>query len=148
MAWIVDGAIISVAFYILYFVAAIPAVLSAGISVQRTSTHVQFPAGVFVAIIVIAVVGVVAPVLYLSVGDGMKRGQTVGKLAMGIAVRDAENNTVIGFWRGLGRTLFNLLLVVLLEMPFLIGNLAPLWDRRRRSWADHVARSVVVDLRP
>jgi len=112
------------------------------------SEHIELSAGLVTGLVIFGVLALLAPVFYLSIGDGTKRGQTVGKLAMGIAVHDSHGNTVIGFWRGLGRTCFNVVLGLPFEIPLLVGNLAPLWDRRRQSWADHVVHSIVVDLRP
>ncbi len=148
VAWIVDGAVIGAAFYVLYFVVLIPTFFASVLTASRRATNTGVPVGLVVGLVIFGALAVVLPVLYLAIGDGTMRGQTLGKLAMGIAVRDARGNSVIGFWRGLGRTSFNVLLAVMFELPLVIGNLAPLWDHRRQSWADHVARSVVVDLRP
>jgi uncharacterized RDD family membrane protein YckC len=148
VAWFIDGAVISAAFYVLYFIVLIPTFLASAFTSSERSTHAGVPAALVGGLVIFGALALAVPVLYLAIGDGTMRGQTLGKLAMGIAVRDARANTVIGFWRGLGRTSFNLLLAVMFEIPFLIGNLAPLWDRRRQSWADHAAHSIVVDQRP
>jgi uncharacterized RDD family membrane protein YckC len=80
--------------------------------------------------------------------NGSRRGQTLGKMALGIAVRDARTGAAIGFWRGLGRFLITLVFEIALFIPYIVDSLAPLWDRRRQSWHDRVVHSVVVDLKP
>jgi uncharacterized RDD family membrane protein YckC len=87
------------------------------------------------------------PGLYFGIMDGCFRGQTLGKMALGIALRDCRENRLTGFWRALARYLVNFLLEIPFSIPFLIGNLAPLWDARRQSWADHAVGSIVVEVR-
>jgi uncharacterized RDD family membrane protein YckC len=86
--------------------------------------------------------------LYYGIMNGSKRGQTLGKMAMGIAVRDARTGGPIGFWRGVGRFAISSLFDILLVVPYVIDNLSPLWANRRQTWHDKVVHSVVVDLRP
>jgi uncharacterized RDD family membrane protein YckC len=83
---------------------------------------------------------------YFSFLDGGRTGQTVGKRAMGIAVRDADTGGPLGAGRALVRrffffaTYFGLIL-------FVVNALSPLWDPRRRAWHDKIARSCVINLR-
>ena len=83
---------------------------------------------------------------YFSFLDGGRRGQTVGKMAIGIAVRDIDTGGPIGAGRALLRrfiffaTYFGLIL-------FVINALSPLWDRRRQAWHDKVVHSCVVNVR-
>jgi uncharacterized RDD family membrane protein YckC len=86
--------------------------------------------------------------IYYATMNGSRRGQTVGKMALGIAVRDARTGGPIGFWRALGRYLITTLFGVALYIPYILDSLAPLWDARRQAWHDKVAHSVVVDLKP
>jgi Mce-associated membrane protein len=66
-------------------------------------------------------------------------GATPGKLTMGIAVvRDDDARPV-----GLLRTLLRLLAHVL-DAILMIGYLRPLWHRHRRTFADSIARTVVL----
>ena len=37
---------------------------------------------------------------------------------------------------------------IFLVIPYVLDNLAPLWDKRRQAWHDKVAGSIVVDLKP
>ena len=106
------------------------------------------PVGFWVALGVVVLLALIAPALYFAFTEGKFKGQSVGKLALGIGVRDATDGQLIGFWRAFERYWFNFLLYVAIFIPFLVGNLAPLWDRRRQSWSDHIVDSVVVELRP
>ena len=91
-------------------------------------------------------VAVVVTLGYFSFLDGGRSGQTVGKMAMGISVRDIDTGGPIGAGRALMRrviflaTYFGLIL-------FVINALSPLWDRRRQAWHDRIVRSGVVSVR-
>lgn len=91
-------------------------------------------------------VEVLVGLLYYAIMNGSKRGQTVGKMAMSIACRDARSGGPIGFWRGLGRYLIEIVFEIALVVPFLLDCLSPLWDRRRQAWHDHVVKSIVVEV--
>jgi uncharacterized RDD family membrane protein YckC len=91
-------------------------------------------------------VAVVVSLGYFSFLDGGRSGQTVGKMAVGIAVRDIDTGGAIGAGRALLRRFvffaayFGLIL-------FLLDGLSPLWDRRRQAWHDRLVRSCVVTVR-
>jgi uncharacterized RDD family membrane protein YckC len=91
-------------------------------------------------------VSLVVSLGYFSFLDGGRRGQTVGKMALGIAVRDIDTGGPVGAGRALLRrfifvaTYFGLIL-------FVLNALSPLWDGRRQAWHDKVARTCVVSLR-
>lgn len=106
------------------------------------------PNWVFGYFAVIVLVYVVGTLLYFGFLAGSKRGQTVGMMALGLAVRDAATGGPIGFWRAALRQLVALGLGLLFEIPLLIDLLSPLWDKRRQAWHDHAARSLVIDTRP
>lgn len=91
-------------------------------------------------------VAVVVSLGYFSFLDGGATGQTIGKRAVGIAVRDIDTAGPIGAGRALLRRFlffaayFGLIL-------FIINALSPLWDRRRQAWHDKIVRSCVVRVR-
>jgi uncharacterized RDD family membrane protein YckC len=115
----------------------------------NTSATTPTPAASIIAGLALLFVVVQLPaVLYYGIMNGSKRGQTLGKMAMGIAVRDARTGGPIGFWRGVGRFAISSLFDVLLVVPYVIDSLSPLWANRRQAWHDKVVHSVVVDLRP
>ena len=78
-------------------------------------------------------------------------GTTPGKAAVGVRAVHVGTGTPIGFGRALLR---GLVLGVATLPTFGIGLATLAWTavadptRRRRGWHDHVARSIVVDLRP
>ncbi len=99
------------------------------------------PSDVALVLILVGVFG--GPVVYYTVTIG-RYGQTLGKKALGIAVRDASAPTeAIGYGRAFGRYLVtNVLWIVFL--PGVIDHLWPLWDRRKQALHDKAVTSVVV----
>jgi uncharacterized RDD family membrane protein YckC len=86
-----------------------------------------------------------AALAYSMVMDGSQRGQTIGKMALLIQVRDATTGGPIGFARALGRRFIFLILFQLLFLPGLLNALSPLWDGRRQAWHDKAVNSVVLN---
>jgi uncharacterized RDD family membrane protein YckC len=68
------------------------------------------------------------------------RGQTLGKMAVGIKVVDADTARMIGIPRGIGRYFARILSAI----PLGLGYLWMLWDGRKQCWHDKLVRSVVV----
>ncbi|MGD0255535.1 MAG: RDD family protein [Acidimicrobiales bacterium] len=93
----------------------------------------------------LSLVIVIAQLLYFAILDG--QSQSVGKRAVGIAVRGETSGQPIGFGRALGRWLIYVVLWYLLVIPGLLNALSPLWDQRRQAWHDHAVGSLVVKLR-
>jgi len=71
------------------------------------------------------------------------RNQTLGKMAVGIKVVDAENHSPIGYRRAFTRWLSTTLLWIL-WVPGILDHLWPLRDSRNQSFHDKFAHSVVV----
>jgi uncharacterized RDD family membrane protein YckC len=90
--------------------------------------------------------GIVWYVLYFVVGHGSKSGQTLGKKALGIAVKGDIVHARISYGRAFGRLVALLTLGVI---PFvnLLNGLSPLWDREHQAWHDKLADTVVVKTR-
>ena len=84
---------------------------------------------------------------YFGFLNGLGRGQTVGNMALGIAVRDANTGDEIGIGRGLLRFLVRNLLYVALIIPGLLSDLWPLWDAQHQTLADKACNSVMVRVR-
>jgi uncharacterized RDD family membrane protein YckC len=70
-------------------------------------------------------------------------GQTLGKMALGIAVRRGEDAAQIGFARALGRVA-SLVLLGILTIPALLSYLWPLWNGRNQTLHDKMANTIVV----
>jgi uncharacterized RDD family membrane protein YckC len=79
---------------------------------------------------------------YLGLFGSSKRGQTIGMMLYGIAVRDDRDGGQVRVGRA---ALRSLILVAL--FGFFIDSLWPLWDPKRQSLHDKAARTVVVDVR-
>ncbi len=76
------------------------------------------------------------------------RGQTLGKMMVGIKVVRAEDGGLPGWGKAIGRWV---LPGVLSLVPFvgwilqLLAYISLLWDDRRQGWHDKMATTVVVD---
>ena len=88
--------------------------------------------------------GLVLGLLYYGLMNGSESGQTLGKMLIGIRVRDADAGGPIGYGRGVGRYFVVWLLGLPCGIPALIDGLVPLWDNRRQSWHDKAVNSIVV----
>ncbi|MDA8367879.1 MAG: RDD family protein [Actinomycetota bacterium] len=107
-------------------------------------------------ILIAAVVGAVVEIAYFSALNGSSKGQTVGKMAMGIAVRDVSTGGEIGPQRAAMRILVLAPQIVLAWIPFLgtiaelyclVCGLSPLWDSRRQGFHDKAIGTVVIKVR-
>lgn len=93
---------------------------------------------------VILAVAIAIQAAYFTFFHGSERGQTLGKRALGIAVRGADDGGRISYAQALGRY------VVVLAFSFgfvvltIVDDLWPLRDARRQALHDKVARTVVV----
>ncbi len=98
----------------------------------------------FGALAISTLISLALTVVYFGLLDGNERGQSVGKMALGIRVRDADTGGPIGFGRAAGRRLVYSVLWYLVVIPGLINALSPLWDPRNQAWHDKAARTIVV----
>jgi uncharacterized RDD family membrane protein YckC len=72
------------------------------------------------------------------------RSQTLGKMALGIKVVDAESRSPIGYTRAFTRWFSTATLRALFTIPTVVDHLWPLRDPRNQALHDKFARSVVV----
>jgi len=150
VALIIDGLILGLGYFMLFFVIGIIADLARGHTTPAATTPTTTSSGsfIFLGFIILWLLASVPSAIYYAVMNGSRRGQTVGKMALSIAVRDARTGAKIGFWRAFGRFAITIVFTFVIYIPYLLDSLAPLWDKRRQSWHDKVAHSVVVDLKP
>jgi uncharacterized RDD family membrane protein YckC len=151
VAFIVDGIVLGIGLFFVFLVIGIVANASrspAGAGGSTTTSSQAHGAAVLVGLLIIVLLGSIPFGLYYGLMNGRWRGQTVGKLALSIAVRDARTGALIGFWRGFGRYMITIVFWLLLFVPYLLDSLAPLWNKRRQAWHDEIVHSVVVDLKP
>jgi uncharacterized RDD family membrane protein YckC len=96
---------------------------------------------------VLLVLGVIfaiaGPVFYWIYFTGKEPGQTVGKKALGIRVRHAEQDRAIGYGPSAGRYLITFAFGIF-YIPAVLDYLWPLWDSRNQTLHDKVANSIVV----
>lgn len=142
LAFLIDSMILGVAFFIVLVVIA---AASHGSNTSTTNNQPLTPGQAVVGFTFLFILASIPLVLYYGIMNGSKRGQTLGKMALSIAVRDARTGGPIGFWRGVGRYVITIVFSLVLFIPYLIDNLSPLWDTRRQAWHDKVVHSVVVD---
>jgi uncharacterized RDD family membrane protein YckC len=97
-----------------------------------------------------AVLSLVMAAAYYAVLNGSEMGQTFGKRALGIQVRDAASGGPIGVERAALRyVVVGLFQIIPFFVLFtLLDGLWPLWDRARQALHDKIAGSVVVRLTP
>jgi uncharacterized RDD family membrane protein YckC len=150
IAIIIDGIVLGLGVFFVFLAIgiAINASHSQGGTGTGSTSSQSHGAALVLGLLILFLLASIPLGLYYAIMNGRWRGQTVGKLALSIAVRDARTGTLIGFWRAFGRYLITIVFMLLLYLPYLIDSLAPLWDRRRQAWHDKVVHSVVVDLKP
>lgn len=81
---------------------------------------------------------------YYTLLEGGAKGQSVGKMATGITLRDAGTGALIGYPRALGRRLLATVMAWALLLPWILSVLWPLWDDRKQTLHDKAVSSVVV----
>ena len=85
-------------------------------------------------------IGLILSAAYFAYLDGGPKGQTLGKMALGIRVIDFSNGGSIGYGRGVVRWIG----LVVAALPCGLGFLWMLWDKEKQGWQDKLASSVVV----
>ncbi|HUD68788.1 MAG TPA: RDD family protein [Acidimicrobiales bacterium] len=139
VAVIIDGFVIGIPWIIVYFIlGAIGRTTSVN---QYGATYTSTTAAVLVLAYLIFAVAWFGYYVYFNGGE---KGQTVGKMVMGIATRDESGRAPLGYGRAALRWLVILGLDILCFIPLVIDYLSPLWDPRRQAWHDKAAHSVVV----
>ena len=129
-ALIVDGFILAVV--------VIGGFLLAGVPLEELNTTIRN--GSTLAVIALFVL---PEAIYETAMIG-SRNQTFGKMALRIEVVDAESRGSIGYGRALTRWIATAALWALFTVPGVVDHLWPLRDRRRQTFHDKFARSVVV----
>jgi uncharacterized RDD family membrane protein YckC len=79
-------------------------------------------------------------IAYGTILEGSERGQTVGKMALGIRVYDFRQGGSIGYSRAFIRQIVKIVSAI----PIFLGYLWMLWDKEKQTWHDKAANDVVV----
>jgi uncharacterized RDD family membrane protein YckC len=107
-------------------------------------------------VVVVGLLFCAVDLAYFALLNGSERGQTVGQMALGIAVRDEAGGGAIGPGRAALRIIVLYPSVVVGWVPVLgaiaglysiVAGLSPLWDRRRQGFHDKAAHTDVVTVR-
>ena len=130
-AWVID---VFIAFWVPVFAVAL--LLGLG------GSNFEDDTGAVVLFLSVPAVYLLGPV-YFALFHALGHGQTLGKRAMGIAVRSVAG-TGIGLGRAFGRAYFMFFLYLLAGVGLLIDGISPLWDRRNQAFHDKVVDTVVI----
>ena len=87
-----------------------------------------------------AIVSTLVGVAYYVSLEGGRRGQTLGKQALGIRVIGLSDGRPIGYARALVRYIGR----IFSSIPLFLGYLWMLWDGEKQTWHDKLASAVVV----
>lgn len=85
-------------------------------------------------------IGLLIGAVYFTLMIGSSRGQTLGKMAVGIRVIDFNTGGPIGYGRALIRWIVSYVSLI----AIFIGYLWMLWDKEKQCWHDKAANDVVV----
>ena len=137
VAIILDGIILSVP----------NAILGAVLGIETTGTdpltnEATLKLGGLAALLLLSLI---VSVVYSGLLEGSGHGQSIGKMAMRIQVRDAETLGPVGFGRAATRRFIYQVLFLPLGIPGVINGLSPLWDARRQAWHDKAQKTLVVN---
>lgn len=81
--------------------------------------------------------------VYGTLMEGSARGQTVGKMVLGIRVYDFNQGGSIGY----GRALIRQVVKTIAAIPIFLGWFWMLWDKEKQCWQDKAATDVVVPVK-
>jgi uncharacterized RDD family membrane protein YckC len=136
---------------------AIPKSIVTAIAItSHGSRNTYYAADWRVSVIIVGIIFAAIDIAYFAILNGSEKGQTVGQMALGIAVRDEETGGAIGPQRAALRILVldpGILLAWIPVVSFvagvytLVAGLSPLWDSRRQGFHDKVAHTDVIKVR-
>ena len=87
-----------------------------------------------------SLLGLILGITYYTMLEGGPKGQTLGKMALGIRVIDLARGGPIGYGRGFIRYIGRIASFIVL----FLGYFWMLWDPEKQTWHDKFAGSVVV----
>ena len=145
VAIIVDGIILGV-----------PKGIITAIFVQTAVSGGIYQSRWVASLVVIGIIFAIVDIGYFALLNGSEKGQTVGQMMLGIAVRDEASGGAIGPQRAGLRiiVLYPEILVAwipilgaIADLYTLVAALSPLWDSRRQGFHDKVAHTDVIKVR-
>lgn len=140
-----------------YLILSFPKSILLGILVTSSNaTGGVFASHLGTGALVLGIIFVIVDLAYFAFLTGGEHGQTLGQMALGIAVRDQASGGAIGPQRAglrilvlIPGLLFGWLPLIgeVLGIYTIVAALSPLWDRRRQGFHDKVAHTDVVKVR-
>jgi uncharacterized RDD family membrane protein YckC len=146
VAIILDGLILSVP----------KSILGAILVSSSNAAGGAFSSHLVAGVVVLGIIFALIDLAYFALLNGSEHGQTLGQMALGIAVRDEGSGGAIGPQRAGLRilVLYPVLLLgwlpvigAILGIYTIVAALSPLWDRRRQGFHDKVTHTDVVKVR-
>lgn len=140
-ARIIDMVLLAVAMFIV-------AALGIGGSAALGSSGTDAGAGAALGAFFMTMFTVLALTVVYEVSLTALRGQTVGKMAVGIRVARADNGEVPGWGKSIVRWALPTLMCFIPILGWIAGLLTYVsltWDDRRQGWHDKAAATVVID---
>ena len=147
--YLIDAIIFIPVLVVLYVVLRHTHTLEVHLMTRRNGTHVRRSVSLLAPLITAGLFVIYATVMY-----GGARGQTVGMMAVGVRVVRDEAHDALGYGRALWRASVEQFLrilatvTVILGIIWLLDMLFPLWDKRRQTLHDKLAKTVVLRVRP
>ena len=132
------------------------AILTAIVVGTAVSNNGLYTTGIGASLIVLGIIFAIVDIAYFALLNGSEKGQTVGQMVLGIAVRDESTGGAIGPQRGglrilvldPGLLVFWIPVIGLIAGLYtLVAALSPLWDDRRQGFHDKVAKTDVIKVR-
>ncbi len=134
----------------------VPKAIVAAIFVSSAVTNGLYQTHWRIGLVVVGIIFAVVDIAYFAIFNGSARGQTLGQMALGIAVRDEPTGGALGPERAGLRiiVLYPEILVgwipvigAIAGLYSIVAGLSPLWDDRRQGFHDKVAHTDVIKVR-
>jgi uncharacterized RDD family membrane protein YckC len=147
--YLIDAVIFIPVLAVLYLALRHTSTLEVHLMTRRNGTHTRRSVSLLAPLITAVLFVIYATVMY-----GGARGQTVGMMAVGVRVVRDEAHDALGYGRALWRASVEQFLrilatvTVILGVIWLLDMLFPLWDKKRQTLHDKLAKTVVLRVRP
>ena len=149
VAYLIDGVIVSIPSYIVMLIFGLGfAATTPELEIDPDTGQLVGSGGGFFAMIasflVVLLVIFLLGIAYFVYLHG-SRGQTVGKMAMGIKLVKEETGELLSYGEALIRWLVAAGLWALCYVPGIVDGLWPLWDAKDQALHDKVVKSLVIE---
>lgn len=145
VALLIDGFLLAVPTVVIFGILGAGAFGAASNANDTNAFEDLFGASMFAA----STLGAIFSLAYYALLDGSDRGQTLGKMALKIQVRDEATGGPIGYGRGFVRHILQSVAGFMScfgGIFILVDGLFPLWDPKRQTIHDKLAKTVVIDI--